>query len=426
MKKLSLSLTSKIFVSLVLGIITGLVLHPMKGNAFVETYLINFLFSFLGSGFMRAIRMIVVPLVFCSLTVGAAGVEDVRKLGRVGVKILAFYLGTTAVAITLALGLGNIINPGKGIVLSDIVASKVSVGESKPFVDILLGMIPVNPVEAMTKGDMLQIIVFAILCGVGISLLGDRVKTIKKGIEEANNLMLKLVELIMKLAPYGVYGLIAKTFTTLGYAAMLPLLKYFLGVIAALIIHYLITYQGLLVLVARYNPIKFVKKYASTMVVAFSTSSSNATIPTSLKAMQENFGVSKSISSFTIPLGSTINMDGTAIMQGMATVFIAQAYGVELTMGNYITVIFTATLASIGTAGVPGVGLIMLGMVLTEIGLPLDGIALIMGIDRLLDMLRTVVNVTGDAVCTLIVAKTESEIVEVEEDSFESVEAESL
>ncbi|MGL4970003.1 MAG: dicarboxylate/amino acid:cation symporter, partial [Cetobacterium sp.] len=264
------------------------------------------------------------------------------------------------------------------------------------------------------------IIVFSILCGVAMALLGDKVSTVRKGMEELNSLVLKMVEIVMHLAPFGVYGLIGKTFATLGYAAMLPLLKYFIGVVVVLLLHYLITYQSLLILIAKYNPLTFLKKFSGPMIVAFSTSSSSATLPASMETLQDEFGVSKSISSFTLPLGSTINMDGTAIMQGVATIFIAQIYGVSLTMGDFVTVIITATLASIGTAGVPGVGVIMLGMVLQQVGLPLEGMALVMGIDRFVDMFRTVVNITGDAVCTLIVAKTEGELVK-EEDGVTSV-----
>ncbi|MGL4998663.1 MAG: dicarboxylate/amino acid:cation symporter [Cetobacterium sp.] len=412
MKKLSL--TNKIFMALILGVLSGLLLYPFRENEIVKKYIIDFFFNFLGTGFIRAIRMIVVPLVFCSLTVGAAGIEDIKKLGRVGIKTLVFYLGTTAVAITLALGVGSFINPGKGVHLSRIVETNISVGETKPFVDVLLGMIPINPVEALAKGDMLQIIVFSIVFGIAMALLGDKVSTVRKGMEELNNLVLKMVEIVMQLAPFGVYGLIGKTFATLGYTAMLPLMKYFIGVVIVLILHYLITYQTLLILVAKYNPLKFLKKFSGPMMVAFSTSSSSATLPSSMECLQKDFGVSKSISSFTLPLGSTINMDGTAIMQGVATIFIAQIYGVHLTMGDFITVIITATLASIGTAGVPGVGVIMLGMVLQQVGLPLEGMALVMGIDRFVDMFRTVTNITGDAICTLIIAKTEGELIDDE------------
>ncbi|WP_300342890.1 MULTISPECIES: dicarboxylate/amino acid:cation symporter [unclassified Fusobacterium] len=404
-----INLTTKIFIALILGIITGLVLHPLKDNVIVNNYIVNFVFNLLGNGFIRAIRMVVVPLVLCSLVIGAAGIEDVTKLGRIGIKTLTFYLSTTAVAVVLALVGGNIINPGRGVNIGEIATSEVTIAKTKPFVDILLDMIPINPAEAMANGNMLQIIVFAILVGIAISLLGSKADNIKRIFEEGNALSLKLVEMIMIFAPLGVYGLISKTFTTLGYVALLPLFKYFIGVVIILALHCLITYQGILVLFGKYNPMKFFKNFAPTMMVGFSTASSSACLPSSLKSMQENFGVSKAISSFTIPLGNTINMDGTAVMQGVATIFIAQIYGIDLTMGNYITIILTATLASIGTAGVPGVGVIMLGMVLVQIGLPLEGIGLVMGIDRFVDMFRTMVNVTGDAVCTIVIAKTEGE-----------------
>lgn len=404
-----INLTTKIFIALVLGVITGLILHPMKENLMVEKYLLNFIFNFLGNGFVRAIRMVVVPLVLCSLVMGSAGIEDVTKLGRIGIKTLVFYLSTTAFAVVLALVGGNIINPGKGIQLENIATTAVKTPETKPFVDILLDMIPINPIEALATGNMLQIIVFAILLGVALSLLGEKASNVKKLFEEGNTISLKLVELIMKLAPFGVYGLITKTFTTLGYVALIPLFKYFIGVVIILFIHCLVTYQGILVLFGKYNPIKFFKGFAPTMMIGFSTASSSACLPSSLKTVQENFGVSKTISSFTIPLGNTINMDGTAVMQGIATIFIAQIYGKDLTMAHYISIILTATLASIGTAGVPGVGVIMLGMVLVQVGLPLEGIGLVMGIDRFVDMFRTMINITGDAVCTLVIAKTEGE-----------------
>lgn len=404
-----MNLTTKIFIALILGVVTGLILHPMKENPMVEKYLLNFIFNFLGNGFVRAIRMVVVPLVLCSLVMGSAGIEDVTKLGRIGIKTLAFYLSTTAFAVVLALVGGNIINPGRGIQLENIATTAVKTPETKPFVDILLDMIPINPIEALATGNMLQIIVFAILLGVALSLLGEKASNVKKLFEEGNSISLKLVELIMKLAPLGVYGLIAKTFTTLGYVALIPLFKYFIGVVIILFIHCLVTYQGILVLFGKYNPIKFFKGFAPTMMIGFSTASSSACLPSSLKTVQENFGVSKTISSFTIPLGNTINMDGTAVMQGIATIFIAQIYGKDLTMAHYISIILTATLASIGTAGVPGVGVIMLGMVLVQVGLPLEGIGLVMGIDRFVDMFRTMINITGDAVCTLVIAKTEGE-----------------
>jgi Na+/H+-dicarboxylate symporter len=407
MKKMTL--TTKILISLVAGIITGLLLFSLKDIAFVEDYIIGFFLKLGGSIFIRAIKMLVVPLVFISLTVGSSAMGDVRKLGRIGIKTLSFYLFTTAIAITIALVLANIVNPGSGLIIDNMAKVGTVTSQPKPFVDVLINIIPSNPISAMANGNMLQIIAFALLTGAGLTILGDKVSKVKDLFDQANDLILEMVNLVMMMAPLGVFCLIATTFSSLGYTAMLPLLKYILTTLAALLIHVLITYQGLLIGIVKMNPIVFVKKFFPAISVAFSTSSSGATIPVTLETVQEEFGVSKSTSSFTIPLGASINMDGTAIMQGVAVVFIASVYGVSLSMGDYITVILTATLASIGTAGVPGAGAIMLSMVLAQVGLPIEGIALIMGVDRIIDMNRTAVNVTGDAVCTLIIAKTEGE-----------------
>lgn len=407
MKKMTL--TTKILISLVTGIIAGLLLFSLKDIPFVEDYIIGFFLKLGGSVFIRAIKMLVVPLVFISLTVGSSAMGDVRKLGRIGIKTLSFYLFTTAIAITIALLLSNIVNPGSGLIIDNMAKVGTSTSQPKPFVDVLINIIPSNPISAMANGNMLQIIAFALLTGAGITILGDKVSKVKDLFDQANDLILEMVNLVMMMAPLGVFCLIATTFASLGYTAMLPLLKYILTTLAALLIHVLITYQGLLVGIVKMNPIVFIKKFFPAISVAFSTSSSGATIPVTLETVQEEFKVSKSTSSFTIPLGASINMDGTAIMQGVAVVFIASVYGVNLSMGDYITVILTATLASIGTAGVPGAGAIMLSMVLAQVGLPIEGIALIMGVDRIIDMNRTAVNVTGDAVCTLIIAKTEGE-----------------
>ncbi len=412
MKKMKL--TTKIFIGLVLGAIVGAVLYPMRDVAFVDKFIIGFVFELLGTAFMRSIRMMVVPLVFFSLTLGASSAGDIKKLGRIGSKTLFFYLVTTALAISIAIGLANIINPGKGFSLEMMEGITYSAKESIPFVQVLLNMIPTNPVSALANGNMLQIIVFAILCGSALTLMGDKASNLKEVVSQANDMVLKVVEMIMHIAPFGVFGLIGKTFSTLGYDAIKPLMVYFVTVLLALLVHALVTYQGFLVLFTKMNPITFFKKMVPALSVAFSTSSSAATLPVTMECVEEGFGVKNEISSFTLPLGVTINMDGTAIMQGVATVFIAQIYGVQLGITEYLMVIVTATVASIGTAGVPGVGLIMLSMVLTQVGLPVEGIGLIMGVDRLLDMSRTAINICGDAACTLIVATSE--------DGFESVE----
>lgn len=407
MKKMSLS--QKILFGLISGLIVGLALHQVREVAFVKNILLDFGFNLVGNIFIRGIRMIVIPLVFFSLMLGVASIEDVSKLGRLGVKTLGFYLATTMISVGIALFIGNIMNSGIGVAADAVEKVTVTVNNSKSFIDVLLGMVPVNPIEAMAKGDMLAIITFAIISGVALSLLKEKGDNVRKLVIELNNLSLKLVEIVMLLAPYGVFCLIAKMFATLGYTAVLPIIKYVVAVIIALLILVVTVYPIILMTVAKYSPIKFIKKFFPVMVLAFSTSSSAACLPTSMKTVEEEFNVSNTIASFALPLGNTINMNGTSIMQGIATIFIAQVYGVELTMANYISIIITATLASIGTAGVPGVGVIMLGMVLTEVGLPIEGIALVMGIDRVVDMFRTVVNVTGDAVCTIALARSEGE-----------------
>lgn len=408
MKK-KMSLTTKILLGLLLGLVTGLILYPLNEIPFVKDVVLNFAFTAIGKIFINGIKLMVVPLVFVSLVAGTASMGDVKKLGRVGFKTMGFYLTTTAIAITIAIVLGIIMNPGQGLDMSSLTKSEFTIAESKPFIDILVNMVTTNPIESMAKGDMLQIILFAILFGTAMTILGDKATKIREIFDELNEINLKVVGLVMLIAPYGVFCLIAKTFATLGYTAMQPIMMYMVTVLLGLLLHALVTYQGLLMALGRLNPIQFYKKFWPAMSVAFSTSSSNATLPVTLECAQDGLGCSKQISAFTVPLGATINMDGTAIMQGVACVFISQVYGVELGMAGYLTIILTATLASIGTAGVPGVGLIMLSMVLTQVGLPVEGIALIIGIDRILDMCRTVVNITGDAVCTVLVSKSENE-----------------
>ncbi|MCT4563970.1 MAG: dicarboxylate/amino acid:cation symporter [Maledivibacter sp.] len=402
------SLTTKIFMGLITGLITGLILYNIKGNTFVDQYVVGFLFYLVGKVFINSIKMMVVPLVFVSLTVGAASVGDIKKLSRIGSKTLGFYIVTTAVAITIAITLALVIQPGVGFNLpSD---AEYVAKEAPKLVDVLIDMIPKNPIDSLANGNMLQIIVFSILLGTAITALGGKAIKVREGFEALGEVILKLVMLIMNLAPYGVFALVAETFFELGYDAMPPLLKYMGCVLLALLIHAVLTYQGLLFAFTRLNPIKFLKNFSPAIMVSFSTASSSSTLPVTMETAELRLGVSKSVSSFTLPLGATINMDGTAIMQGVATVFLAQAYGLSLGIGDLLTVVLTATLASIGTAGVPGVGLIMLSMVLSQIGIPVEGIAIIMGIDRILDMCRTAINVTGDAACTLIIAKQEGEL----------------
>ncbi|NLV76740.1 MAG: dicarboxylate/amino acid:cation symporter [Tissierellia bacterium] len=410
MNKKQKSSTMKIFMGLLLGVIIGILVYNLPSGTFKDSILIGGIFELLGQVFLRGIMMMVIPLVFISLVNGVASIGDIKKLGRVGGRTIVFYLATTAFAVSLALFLGYIMKPGIGLDLGAIEQIETTVSEKIPLVQVLFEMIPKNPISAMAEGNMLQIIVFAIITGVGLSVLGDRVNIIIRIFEQLNELVMQMVNFVMIFAPIGVFGLIAKTFATVGYTVLIPLLKYIITVYIGFILHAGVVYSGILKGFTGLSPKKFYKKFFPVMSVAFSTASSNATVPINLDVNEKQLGVSKNIASFTIPLGATINMDGTAIMQGVTTFFIAQVYNVPLSIEAILTVVLTATLASIGTAGVPGAGTIMLSMVLQSIGLPLEGIGLIMGIDRIIDMGRTTVNVTGDAVCTTIIAKMEGEL----------------
>lgn len=404
-----LSLTAKVLIGMVAGLMIGLIMrHLFTGVEFVEHYLVNGLFNVIGQIFLTSLKMIVVPLVFTSIVCGACSLKDISTLGRLGGKTIAFYLFTTCIAISLAMGLALIVAPGEGANLES--ASEFAASAAPSLSEVIIGMFPANPIEAMASGNTLQIIVFALLFGIAIASAGKPAEPVVKLFVAMNEVMMKLVTLIMNLAPYGVMGLMAKLFFTMDLGAIGNLIQYFMVVLGALALQLFITYCGLLKVTTGLSPVIFLKKIQDAFMFAFTTASSNATIPVTLEAVTRRMGVSNNVASFTIPLGSTINMDGTAIMQGAATVFISQAFGVDLGMGDYLMVIVTATLASIGTAGVPGVGLVMLAMVLQQVGLPLEGIALIMGVDRLLDMVRTSVNITGDSIVTCIVAKSEGEM----------------
>lgn len=403
----NLKLIHKVFIGLISGIIVGALLYPMKENPIVSKYIVSGLFEFLGQGFLRLVKMIIVPLVFASLVTGTSAMNDVKKLGRIGIKTLAFFMGTTAIGIIAAIVGANILKPGAGIVLENVQQTQFVAKEADSFVKVLLNIIPTNPIEALVKGEMLQVIFFAVMTGFVITILGEKAKRLQGIFEEVNSLMLKMVSLIMELAPFGIFGLIGKTFITLGWAAMKPLASFIIVTYILLLFHGLVVYQILLRVYAKESPVAFLKKILAPMTLAFSTSSSAACIPLSLKTLKEEFNVEEKISSFTIPLGATINMDGTAIMQGVATVFIAQLYNIHLTTNDYFMVVLTAVLASIGTAGVPGVGTIMLSMVLSQVGLPLEGIGMILAVDRIVDMGRTTVNITGDLVCSVIIDRIE-------------------
>ena len=410
--KKKIGLSTQIFIALLIGALLGVVIHYWVPSSYIkDTVIVEGVLYVVGQGFIRLMQMLVVPLVFCSLICGSMAIGDTKTLGKVGVKTIGFYLVTTALAVCVALGSALLINPGRGLDMDAVQKGTVSsTTEATSLVDTLLNIIPKNPIQSMANGDMLPIIVFALFVGIMLAKLGTRGSVVANFFSQFNDVMMEMTMAIMKVAPIGVFCLIARTFATVGFSAFAPMLKYMGNVTLALAIQCLVVYQILLFVFTRLNPFKFIKKFLPVMGFAFSTATSNATIPMSIDTLSKKMGVSKQISSFTIPLGATINMDGTSIMQGVAVVFIAQAYGIPLTMGNLATVVVTATLASIGTAGVPSVGLVTLAMVLNSVGLPTEGIALIMGIDRILDMIRTAVNITGDAVCTTIVCHQEGSL----------------
>lgn len=408
-------LTIRILWGMAIGIGVGVFLNFIStqvlsesGQGLISNWLTNGIFQFVGRAFVNLLQVIVIPLVLVSLISGTAAMEDIAKVGRIGLKTLLLYLFTTALAISFAMGAALIFQPGAGFPMDETVAFTAK--EAPPLVQVFINIIPKNVFNAMASGNMLPIIVFAVLIGLSITMAGEAGKRVLGFVNDLNEVVMKLVWIVMQLAPFGVFALIARTFANEGFSAFVPLLKYFLLVIAVLIFHAAVTYPTLLKLLSGLSPITFLKNMRRVQLFAFSTASSNATIPVSLRTVEKRLGVNKSVASFSIPLGATINMDGTAIMQGVATVFIAQVYGIDLGIGQLLTVILTATLASIGTAGVPGVGLIMLAMVLQQVGLPVAGIGLIIGIDRLLDMIRTAVNVTGDCAVSCIVAKSEGEL----------------
>ncbi|KWU61702.1 dicarboxylate/amino acid:cation symporter [Bacillus sp. SIMBA_074] len=397
--------TKAILIALFLGLVVGLTLNLAAPSIFEP--LNQYAFNPLGQLFIRLIKMLVVPVVFISIVLGAAGLGDPKQLGRIGLKSISFFLVTTAVAISIAVTFALIIKPGAGGNFKTDGLKYEGAKTETSFVDTLLNIVPDNPAKAMADGNMLQIIAFAALIGLGLAVLGKRVQGIHSLLEQGNELMMYLVNLVMKLAPIGTFGLLASSVGKMGLAGVAAMFKYMIVVMLVLIIHGVFVYGGLLKVLAKESIIRFFKHFGPVMAIGFSTSSSNASLPFAMKTAQEKLGVPKAISSFVQPLGATINMDGTAIMQGVATVFIAQVYGVELTLAQLAMVVLTAVLASIGTAGVPGVGLVMLTMVLNQVNLPVEGIALIIGIDRILDMSRTAVNISGDAICAMIVAKSE-------------------
>jgi len=407
-KAQKMTLTTKVLIGMGLGISVGLLFNLLGLNgegAFVNTYLVNGLFFIVGKMFVTGLTMLVVPLVFFSLITGVIGIGDIGSLGKVGGKSFALYMLTTAVAIAMGISIAATMGIGEGVNMTSSVS--FSAKEAPALSAVLIDIIPSNIVNAMALGKMLQIIFFAILAGISILMVGKKAEPVVKLLEISNEIMMKMVNIVMAVAPYAVFALLGKAISDLGLNLLIDLAAYVGVLIFALLLHLFITLMIVLKIFSGMSPFVFLKKVREMQIFAFSTSSSNATIPVTLRTVIDKLGVKNSVASFTVPFGATINMDGTAIMQGVATVFIANAYGVDLGITGYLTVILMSVLASIGTAGVPGVGLIMLSMVFAQVGLPIEGIGLILGVDRLLDMVRTAVNVSGDAVVTVVVAKSE-------------------
>lgn len=412
-----MSLTNRILLAMVAGILLGSLLNFLSQGSVVpeglrellDSALVakNGLFDVVGRIFIALLKLLVVPLVLVSLICGASSLGDSARLGPIALKTLALYLATTAIAASVALLFASWIDPGASIEIASNAVFQAS--SPPPLADVLVDMVPSNPVRAMADGKMLQIIVFALLVGYAVAHAGEPGRRIGSFFRDMEVVVMKMVEILMKVAPYGVFALLAKLFATMGLGAIVDLAAYFGTVVAVLIFHALVVYGLLFRGLTGLSPRMLFSKMKPVWAFAFSTASSGATLPITLNTVERRMGVHNSVAGFSIPLGATINMDGTAIMQGVATIFIAQVYGVDLTMSALVTVVVTATLASIGTAAVPGVGLITLALVLEQAGLPVEGIALIMGVDRLLDMVRTAVNVTGDVAVSVIVAKSEKE-----------------
>ena len=401
-KPKKLHLTVKILIGLIAGIIVGIILNLTDQAAIANTYISPF-----GTLFLNLIKMVIVPLVFASLVMGACGLGDIKKVGRIGGKTIAYFLCTTAFAVVLGLIIGKIFKVGTGITLPADVTYEAA--ESTGFVETLLNIIPTNPFKALVDGNMLQVIAFALFVGVGIAVVGPKAENFKKGMEGFAEVMYTIIGGIMKLAPYAVFCLIIPVVASQGISVLAPLGMLILAVYLACILHAVLVYSVTVKAFAKMSPIDFFKAAMPASLFAFTTASSSATLPFSMESAQK-LGVSPQVRSFVLPLGATINMDGTAAFQGICALFVAAVYGIDLTMGQMLTIVLSATLASIGTAGVPGAGTVMLGMVLTTVGLPLEAVGIIMGVERILDMARTCVNVTGDIACSVVIAASEKDL----------------
>ena len=398
-----MNLSVQIFASLVLSVVVGLFLGDAATGP-VKTWIAP-----VGTMFINLIKMMIVPVVLCSLIVGMTSMGDMKKLGRIGIKTVAFYMVTTAIAIGIGLAVAGVIEPGIGMALPSEAAPKVK--EAPSIMQVFVNMIPKNPIESMAKADILPVIVFALFIGAGIISVGGKKGAILINVFDSGaEVCYKIIAMIMRLAPIGVFCLLLPVVVQNGPKVLLPLLSVIMAMAIGSIIHAVVVYSGIAAAAGHMSPVKFFRGMAEAMVIAFTTCSSAGTLPVNMKNTQEKLGVKRDIVSFVLPLGATINMDGTALYMGVCSLFIANVYNIPLTMDQMMLIILTGTLASIGTAGVPGAGLIMLAMVLQSVGLPMEGLALVAGIDRVLDMFRTTLNITGDAAVAVAIDATEKTV----------------
>ena len=406
-----MTLATKVFIAMFAGIIVGLALNisGLVNNIWIDQNITNGVFHVGGKLFVNALKMLIVPLVLFSLIPGILGIGDIRLLGKIGSKAFLLYLATTAIAITTAITIAALTGIGTGLEIQ-LTSAFEGREASKSFIEIIIGIIPSNIFAAMHNSETLSIIFLSVFFGIALLIEAKQSKELINIIEQINRIIMRMINLIMAFAPYAVFCLVSKAVAELGFDLVEEISGYFFVIMGALIFHALVTQMLILKLFTGLNIKLFLYKIRNAQLFAFSTSSSAATIPVTLRTVQQRLGVDRAVSSFTVPLGATINMDGTAMMQGVATVFIANLYGVDLGLSEYITVIITAVLASIGTAAVPGVGLVMLSLVFNQVGLPVEAIGYLLGIDRIIDMTRTAINVTGDTVVSTIVAKSENRL----------------
>lgn len=406
-KKKKMSLGKKSIIGVAAGLIFGLLLLMVPSGGFRDDFLVGGVFHFIGDGYLTLIKMTIVPFVFATLVMGISSASDVRQVGRIGTKSLGVYFCTSILATIVGIVGGMILKPGVGfdmgsIVLEDVGAEAADVSVA----DTLISMIPSNIFQSMAEGKMIHIVIFAVFFGIAISLIGRKAEPVRIWVESFGHIMLRVVNIVMELTPYGVFCLMAKTVVNLGYEVIFALAKYAVCEIGLFAFFAVAVYLPLLWFGAKVRPGVFLKKYSKIAIIPFSTCSSNAAMPYSIGFLR-SMGVSNKVAGFTIPLGATINMDGSSIMQGMTAVFVAQLYGIDLTWTMLLTICITATLAVIGSPGMPGVVMVTLTVVLQSVGFPLEAIALIVGIDRFTDMFKTVLNVMGDSVCSMVVARSE-------------------